>query len=74
MYTAESTSVDCVVVRVNDFFKCGIKIGFRLLEKPHRKNSEVTKIKAKAVLPAVVLVVCVRVVFICSLIVFCVIS
>lgn len=50
MYTAESTNVACVVVRVKDFFKCGINTGFRLLEKPHKKNSEVIKAKAKPVL------------------------
>jgi hypothetical protein len=39
-----------VVVSVNDFFKCGIKIGLRLLEKPQRKNKLVTRMKAKVVL------------------------
>ena len=46
-----------MVVSVNDFFKWGIRIGFRLFEKPHKKNREVTKTKAKPVLEAAVVVV-----------------
>jgi hypothetical protein len=37
---------DCVVVSVNVFFRWGIRIGFKLFEKPHKKNSEITKINA----------------------------
>jgi hypothetical protein len=44
MYTAESTNVDWVVVKVNDFFKWGIKMGTRLLAKPHKKNKQVINI------------------------------
>jgi hypothetical protein len=42
------------VVNVNDFFKWGIRMGFRLFEKPHKKNREVTKANAKPVLEEVV--------------------
>jgi hypothetical protein len=34
-----------VVVRVNDFFKWGIKIGSKLCAKPHKKNKQVINIK-----------------------------
>lgn len=40
-------------MRVNDFFRWGIRIGFKLFENPHRKNNDVTKIKAKPALVAV---------------------
>jgi len=50
IYTAESTKVDCVVVNVNDFFRWGISIGFRLFEKPHKKNKVVIRINANPVL------------------------
>ena len=39
-----------VGVSVKDFFKWGIRIGLRLLEKPQRKNKLVTRMKAKVVL------------------------
>src|ERR1051325_891981 len=48
--TTQSTSVDWVVLSVNDFFKCGMRIGSRLCAKPQRKNKEAIKIKAKPVL------------------------
>ncbi len=34
-----------MVVRVNDFFKWGIKIGSKLCAKPHKKNKQVINIK-----------------------------
>jgi hypothetical protein len=34
-----------VVVRVNDFFKWGIKMGSKLCAKPHKKNKQVINIK-----------------------------
>jgi hypothetical protein len=37
--------VDWVVVKVNDFFKWGIKMGTRLLANPHKKNKQVINIK-----------------------------
>ena len=51
---------------MNDFFRCGIRIGFRLFENPHKKNKDVTRIKAKPVFVAVLFVVpfCVKAVFI----------
>ncbi|MOA30231.1 hypothetical protein D3C78_1513010 [compost metagenome] len=45
--TAESTREACKVLRLNDLFKCGIRIGSRLCTKPHMKNSEVIMIKGK---------------------------
>jgi hypothetical protein len=47
------------VVSVNDFFKCGIRIGLRLFENPQRKNNKVTRIKANRVLAFTGLVVCI---------------
>lgn len=49
MNTAESINEDCKVDKLNDFFKCGIKIGSRLCTKPHIKKSEVIIIKANLV-------------------------
>jgi hypothetical protein len=43
------------VVSVNDFFRWGIRIGFRLFEKPHKKNKEVTKTKANPVFETVLI-------------------
>ena len=39
-----------MVVNVNDFFRWGISIGFKLFEKPHKKNKVVTRINANPVL------------------------
>jgi hypothetical protein len=56
---------------VNDFFRCGIKIGLRLFEKPQRKNNDVTKIKANLVLAVIVASgFCGRTVFIYNVIFF----
>ena len=39
-----------MVVNVNDFFRWGISIGFKLFEKPHKKNKVVIRINANPVL------------------------
>lgn len=63
MKTAESIKDDCNVVKLKDFFKCGMRIGSRLWTNPHIKKREVIIANANLVDADVWLIAIVSVLF-----------